>query len=176
MPPSTRWPTRRRAADVETYVGHLDRLEPAKDDSVDVVFVSSIFDHITQVDGRALAEALAAAGFRVEKCIPRLLPYSTQSRLPSWPWLVRLYLRVPLAWPGAGCPGVPGGGSGYPARSRPVRGLGACSSATFSPRAPSRPATPASVTVTARVAMRRSIQRRSSNRSRIRAPSAPARW
>ena len=56
------------------------------------------FDHITPVDDRALAEALAATGFSVEKCIPRFLPYSTQSRLPSWPWLVRLYLRVPLAW------------------------------------------------------------------------------
>lgn len=70
---------------------------------------------------------------------------------------------------------VPGGGSAYPALSRPVRGLGTCSSATSSPRAPSRPARPASVTVTARVAVRRSIQRRSSNRPSIRAPSAPAR-
>jgi SAM-dependent methyltransferase len=129
------------AADVETYVGHLDRLEPVKDESVDVVFVSNIFehltrdvilsslvearrvlrpagrllilqpnvrycardywqffDHITPVDDRALAEALAATGFGVEKCIPRFLPYSTQGRLPSWPWLVRLYLRLPLAW------------------------------------------------------------------------------
>jgi SAM-dependent methyltransferase len=127
--------------DVETFVGHIDRLEPVKDDSVDVVFVSNIFehltrdvilssltearrvlkpggrllilqpnvrycardywqffDHITPVDDRALTEALAATGFGVEKCIPRFLPYSTQSRLPSWPWLVRLYLRMPLAW------------------------------------------------------------------------------
>jgi hypothetical protein len=29
--------------------------------------------------------------------IPRFLPFSTKSALPSWPSLVRLYLRVPLA-------------------------------------------------------------------------------
>jgi hypothetical protein len=50
------------------------------------------------VDDRALAEALAATGFDVQKCIPRFLPYSTKSRLPSRPSLVRLYLKVPLAW------------------------------------------------------------------------------
>lgn len=30
--------------------------------------------------------------------IPRFLPYTTKSRLPQAPWLIRLYLRVPLAW------------------------------------------------------------------------------
>jgi ubiquinone/menaquinone biosynthesis C-methylase UbiE len=129
------------AADVETCIGRVDRLEPVKDESVDVVFVSNVFehltrdvilstltearrvlkpsgrllilqpnvrycardywqffDHITPVDDRALTEALAATGFGVTKCVPRFLPYSTQSRLPSSPWLVRLYLRLPIAW------------------------------------------------------------------------------
>ena len=37
-------------------------------------------------------------GFEVETCYPRFLPYTTKSRLPNWPILVKLYLRVPLAW------------------------------------------------------------------------------
>jgi SAM-dependent methyltransferase len=56
------------------------------------------FDHITPMDDRALTEAFAATGYDVVKCIPRFLPYTTKSRLPSGPALVRLYLRVPIAW------------------------------------------------------------------------------
>lgn len=56
------------------------------------------FDHITPVDDRALAEAYAAVGLDIVKTIPRFLPYSTKSRLPSGPGLVRLYLKFPLAW------------------------------------------------------------------------------
>ncbi|MCR1783734.1 class I SAM-dependent methyltransferase [Nocardioides carbamazepini] len=56
------------------------------------------FDHITPVDDRALIEAFAAADFDVELNIPRFLPYTTKSRLPSGPRLVSLYLKVPLAW------------------------------------------------------------------------------
>ena len=56
------------------------------------------FDHITPVDDRALVEALKAAGYDVETCLPRFLPYTTKSRLPSGPGLVRLYLKMPLAW------------------------------------------------------------------------------
>ncbi|SHF59389.1 Methyltransferase domain-containing protein [Jatrophihabitans endophyticus] len=56
------------------------------------------FDHVTPVDDRALAEALAATGFELQHCIPRFLPYTTKGRLPATPALVRLYLRVPVAW------------------------------------------------------------------------------
>ena len=56
------------------------------------------FDHITPVDDRALAEAFVATGFKVEKNIPRFLPYTTKGRLPSSPGLVRLYLMVRPAW------------------------------------------------------------------------------
>jgi SAM-dependent methyltransferase len=56
------------------------------------------FDHITPVDDRGLCEALVASGFDVVKNIPRFLPYTTKSRLPTGAWLVSLYLRVPLAW------------------------------------------------------------------------------
>ena len=55
-------------------------------------------DHITPVDDRALAEAFRATGFDVEVTIPRFLPYTTKGRLPSGPGLVKLYLKVPLAW------------------------------------------------------------------------------
>lgn len=131
-----------RAADgVETYVQRSDELTDIADRSVDVVFISNFFehitrevilstlvevrrilkpggrllvlqpnvrycardywqffDHITPVDDRALSEAFAATGYDVLRCIPRFLPYTTKSRLPSGPALVRLYLRVPLAW------------------------------------------------------------------------------
>jgi ubiquinone/menaquinone biosynthesis C-methylase UbiE len=56
------------------------------------------FDHITPVDDRALVEALHAEGYAVDVCIPRFLPYTTKSGLPHGPGLVRLYLRMPLAW------------------------------------------------------------------------------
>ena len=56
------------------------------------------FDHITPIDDRALAEAYAAVGLDIVHTIPRFLPYSTKSRLPSGAGLVRLYLKVPLAW------------------------------------------------------------------------------
>ena len=131
----------RAAAGVETLVSRSDALDKIDDHSIDVVFVSNFFehisrevilstlveirrvltadgrllvlqpnvrycardywqffDHITPVDDRALAEAFAATGFDLVRCIPRFLPYTTKSRLPSGPGLVRLYLRVPLAW------------------------------------------------------------------------------
>jgi SAM-dependent methyltransferase len=56
------------------------------------------FDHITPVDDRALVEAFNATGFDVELNVPRFLPYTTKSRLPSGPKLVSLYLKFPLVW------------------------------------------------------------------------------
>jgi len=44
-----------------------------------------------------MIEALEGAGFRMVEVRPRFLPYTTKSRLPAWPILVKLYLRVPLA-------------------------------------------------------------------------------
>ena len=55
-------------------------------------------DHKVALTERSLVEAAEAAGFTVERLIPRFLPYTTKSRLPQSPWLVRAYLRVPLAW------------------------------------------------------------------------------
>ena len=131
----------RAAAGVETHVLRSDRLTAIEDRSIDVVFISNFFehisretilstlvevrrvlkpagqllvlqpnvrycardywqffDHVTPVDDRALIEAFSATGFDLVKNIPRFLPYTTKSRIPSADWLVRFYLRVPLAW------------------------------------------------------------------------------
>lgn len=56
------------------------------------------FDHITPLDQHSLAEALEISGFHVVKTIVRFLPFTTKSRLPQACWLIKLYLRVPLAW------------------------------------------------------------------------------
>lgn len=56
------------------------------------------FDHHTALTDRSLTEALVLAGFEISVCIPRFLPYTTKSRLPQSPWLVALYLRLPIFW------------------------------------------------------------------------------
>jgi SAM-dependent methyltransferase len=57
------------------------------------------FDHHLPFSDRAMVEALEATGFRMEEVRPRFLPYTTKSALPSWPILVKLYLRArPLHW------------------------------------------------------------------------------
>jgi len=55
------------------------------------------FDHHVALSHGSLAEALHLTGFAVEKMRPRFLPYTTKSRLPKSPWLVRLYLALPPA-------------------------------------------------------------------------------
>jgi SAM-dependent methyltransferase len=56
-------------------------------------------DHLTILTHVSVGELLAASGFRVTRCVPRFLPYSFRSRLPSAAPLVRAYLRMPWAWP-----------------------------------------------------------------------------
>jgi SAM-dependent methyltransferase len=56
------------------------------------------FDHHTPLSDRSLNEAMALIGMTTEVLIPKFLPYTTKSRIPQSPWLVRLYLKVPLAW------------------------------------------------------------------------------
>ncbi len=50
------------------------------------------FDHHIPLTERSLDELLCLHGFRVEMSLPRFLPYTLKQRLPTWPWLVRLYL------------------------------------------------------------------------------------
>jgi SAM-dependent methyltransferase len=54
-------------------------------------------DHSLPITERRLAEALELSGFTVEEQRVRFLPYTTESRLPIWPRLIRLYLRLPPA-------------------------------------------------------------------------------
>ena len=54
-------------------------------------------DHQTALTEKSLAEAAAMAGFRTEHVIARFLPYTTKSRLPQSPLLVRAYLAFPPA-------------------------------------------------------------------------------
>jgi SAM-dependent methyltransferase len=55
-------------------------------------------DHKLPLSDRSTAEALSLAGFKVIKVIPRFLPYTTKSKIPKSPWLVEIYLRIPLLW------------------------------------------------------------------------------
>lgn len=56
------------------------------------------FDHITPIDDRALVEVLEISGYRILELIPRFLPYTTKSRYPRSPLLVRAYLWLRPAW------------------------------------------------------------------------------
>jgi SAM-dependent methyltransferase len=55
-------------------------------------------DHQTALTDKSLAEAATMAGFRTKSVIARFLPYTTKSRWPQHPLLVRAYLNVPPAW------------------------------------------------------------------------------
>lgn len=57
------------------------------------------WDHLTPITDRSLAEVLGALDFKLLEQRARFLPYTTKSALPRASWLVRLYLRLPLAWP-----------------------------------------------------------------------------
>jgi SAM-dependent methyltransferase len=54
------------------------------------------YTHIQIFTHTGLADLLTANGYRVEKMEPRFLPFSFKSRLPTWSWLVALYLKLPV--------------------------------------------------------------------------------
>jgi SAM-dependent methyltransferase len=56
------------------------------------------YDHHLGLTHLSLIEALRLQGFDIELCIDKFLPYTTQGSLPTHPWLVYLYLKVPMAW------------------------------------------------------------------------------
>jgi SAM-dependent methyltransferase len=55
-------------------------------------------DHRVALTEKSLVEAGELAGMRAVAVVTRFLPYSTKSRLPAHPLLVRAYLRFPPAW------------------------------------------------------------------------------
>ena len=57
------------------------------------------YDHHLPLTHNSLAEGLAIHGFAIDRVIDRFLPYTTKSSLPSHPWLISLYLKMPFAWP-----------------------------------------------------------------------------
>lgn len=56
------------------------------------------FDHHTPLTEKSLVEAALIADLQPTTVIARFLPYTTKSVLPQSPWLVKLYLKLPLAW------------------------------------------------------------------------------
>ena len=54
-------------------------------------------DHQLPLSDRSLVEALELLGLEPIEVRPGFLPFTTKSRLPQWPWLIRLYLHLPLA-------------------------------------------------------------------------------
>ena len=57
------------------------------------------FDHQLPLTHISAREAFESHGFEIEFLVARFLPYTTKSRLPQAPWLVRTYLRCPWVWP-----------------------------------------------------------------------------
>ncbi len=56
------------------------------------------FDHRLIFTHKGMAEGLAISGFELEHVIARFLPYTSKSSLPTAPWMVAMYLAIPLAW------------------------------------------------------------------------------
>lgn len=54
-------------------------------------------DHSLPLTEKGMAESLKSSGFALEEMRTRFLPYTTKSRYPRWPILVRLYLAFPPA-------------------------------------------------------------------------------
>jgi SAM-dependent methyltransferase len=56
------------------------------------------WDHHVALSHLSCAEALRLAGFTIEECVPRFLPFSTKSALPASPLLLEVYLFLRPAW------------------------------------------------------------------------------
>lgn len=56
------------------------------------------FDHHIPLSDESLVEALQMSGFTVEQVLPKFLPYTTKSKLPRHPLLVKTYLLMPIFW------------------------------------------------------------------------------
>lgn len=56
------------------------------------------WDHYVPLTECSLAEALQTRGFGIKLCLEKFLPYSMSGRRRAPLPLVRLYLRLPLAW------------------------------------------------------------------------------
>jgi SAM-dependent methyltransferase len=55
-------------------------------------------DHHLPLTDRTLVEACELLRYEIVEVVPRFLPYTTRSRFPQSPWLVRAYLACRPAW------------------------------------------------------------------------------
>lgn len=56
------------------------------------------YDHHLPLSDLSIAEGLRQSGFAALRVVPRFLPYTMNSTLPTADFLVRLYLSTPFAW------------------------------------------------------------------------------
>lgn len=56
------------------------------------------YDHVLPLSHLSAREAFLKNGYRVERLIPRFVPFSTKSAYPKHPALVSLYLKLPFLW------------------------------------------------------------------------------
>jgi SAM-dependent methyltransferase len=56
------------------------------------------YDHHTALSHLSCAEGFSLAGFEIEEVIPRFLPFTTKTRVPANPTMLRLYLALKPAW------------------------------------------------------------------------------
>ena len=54
------------------------------------------YTHRTPYSHISLADLLRAQGWTVTEVVPRFLPLTIKSRLPTWDWLIGAYLRSPI--------------------------------------------------------------------------------
>jgi len=56
------------------------------------------FDHHIPLTDKSLIEGLLIKEFKIKRVISKFLPFTTKSKIPQHPFLVWLYLKVPLIW------------------------------------------------------------------------------
>ena len=56
------------------------------------------YDHILPLSDMSIAEGLRQRNFTIDRAIPRFLPYTMNSSLPSADIMVQIYLSLPIAW------------------------------------------------------------------------------
>jgi ubiquinone/menaquinone biosynthesis C-methylase UbiE len=56
------------------------------------------YDHNIPLSDVSCSEAFEKAGFIIEKIIPKFVPFSTKSNYPKSPFLIKIYLLMPIIW------------------------------------------------------------------------------
>ena len=56
------------------------------------------FDHHIALTDKSLVEGLLIKEFKIKRVISKFLPFTTKSKIPQHPFLVWIYLKIPLVW------------------------------------------------------------------------------